>query len=192
MTLQVPFNNFKRDPEELVQAELLAVETVLRSGWWILGDNVKSFEADWASCCEVAGSVGVGNGLDAIEIGLRALGIGPGDEVITTSLTAYATTLAIQRCGATPVFADIDPVTACLSPSSAEKCISNKSKALVVVHLYGRSADLVNLKKLCDAHNIYLVEDCAQSHLARCSIAAVGSIGKFAAWSFYPTKILVQ
>ena len=190
MVLQVPFNDFKRDPDVLLQAELSAIDEVLRSGWWVLGKNVKAFESVWAECCEVDGAVGVANGLDAIEIGLRALGIGAGDEVITTSLTAYATTLAIQRCGATPVFADIDPTTGCLSSVSAEQCLSSNTKALVVVHLYGRSADLNSLKKLCDSHGIYLVEDCAQSHLARYGTAAVGSIGAFAAWSFYPTKNL--
>ncbi len=190
MVLQVPFNDFKRDPEELLQAELSAVDEVLRSGWWVLGQNVQAFESAWAKCCEVTGSVGVANGLDAIEIGLRALGVEAGDEVITTSLTAYATTLAIQRCGAIPVFADIDPTTACLSLESAEQCLSSKTKALVFVHLYGRSTNLERFKNLCDLHSIHLVEDCAQAHLARSGSAAVGSFGAFAAWSFYPTKNL--
>ena len=148
------------------------------------------FESAWARICESKGAVGVGNGLDALEIGLRSLGIGPGDEVITTSLTAYATTLAIERSGATPVFADIDPTTGCLSYLSAQKCVSHKTKALVVVHLYGRSADLLNLKALCDSHSIHLVEDCAQAHLARFGDSPVGTFGAFAAWSFYPTKNL--
>jgi dTDP-4-amino-4,6-dideoxygalactose transaminase len=190
MVFKVSFNDFKRDPEELLKAELSTVDDVLRSGWWVLGQNVHSFESAWAKCCEVNGAVGVANGLDALEIGLRALGVGVGDEVITTSLTAYATTLAIQRSGATPVFADIDPLTACLSPTSAEQCISSKTKALVVVHLYGRSADLDSLKRLCDTYSIHLVEDCAQAHLARFGTTSVGSIGAFAAWSFYPTKNL--
>lgn len=190
MVLQVRFNDFKRHPEELLRAELSIVDEVLRSGWWVLGTQVQAFESAWATCCEVAGSVGVANGLDAIEIGLRALGIGPGDEVITTSLTAFATALAIQRCGAIPVFADIDTNSACLSTSSVEKCISNKTKAVVVVHLYGRSADLDGLKCLCDSHQIHLIEDCAQAHLARHGSKSVGSVGAFAAWSFYPTKNL--
>ena len=190
MNLQVPFNDFKRDPEILLQAELSAVDNVLRSGWWVLGKNVQAFESAWAHFCEVEGAVGVANGLDAIEIGLRALGVGAGDEVITTSLTAYATTLAIQRCGAIPVYADIDPTTGCLSVDSARLCLSSKTKALVLVHLYGRSANLGAFKTLCDTYDIYLVEDCAQAHLSRFGSAAVGSFGAFAAWSFYPTKNL--
>lgn len=190
MTFSVAFNDFKRAPQELVQAELAAVEAVIRSGWWVLGEHVKAFETAWAERCMTAGCVGVANGLDAIEIGLRALDIGPGDEVITTSLTAYATTLAIQRCGATPVFADIDPATACLCAKSVEQCISAKTKALLVVHLYGRAADLPRLKALCDSNSIHLLEDCAQAHLARCNDQAVGSVGTFGAWSFYPTKNL--
>ena len=95
----VAANDFRREPEELVLAELAAVERVLRSGWWILGAEVEGFEQEWARHCAAPHAVGVANGLDAIEIGLRALGVGPGDEVITTPVTAYATTLAIQRCG---------------------------------------------------------------------------------------------
>lgn len=190
MVLYVPFNDFKREPEELIQAQLNVMNEVLHSGWWVLGKHVQAFEAAWADCCEVAGTVGVANGLDAIEIGLRALGIGPGDEVITTSLTAFATTLAIQRCGAIPVFADIDPKSACLSSASVEDCLSINTKALLVVHLYGRSADLVELKQFCDSNSIHLVEDCAQAHLCRYGSLSVGSIGSYAAWSFYPTKNL--
>jgi dTDP-4-amino-4,6-dideoxygalactose transaminase len=184
------FNDFQRDPEELIEAELGAVDAVIRSGWWVLGKHVKDFETAWAERCMTFGCVGVANGLDAIEIGLRALGIGSGDEVITTSLTAYATTLAIQRCGATPVFVDIDPETACLCPSGIETCISANTKAVLVVHLYGRAAELTRLKQICDRHGIYLIEDCAQAHLARYQGQSVGSVGIFGAWSFYPTKNL--
>ena len=186
----VPFIDFKRDPESLIHDQLEVVEQVLRSGWWVLGDQVQAFESAWAKTCQATGCVGVGNGLDAIEIGLRALGVGPGDEVITTAVTAFATTLAIQRCGASPVFADIDPTTACLCPSSVEASITPKTKAVVVVHLYGRFIDLKRLRNLCDGHSLYLVEDCAQAHLARSGDYSAGEIGDFAAWSFYPTKNL--
>ncbi|MDM7938441.1 MAG: DegT/DnrJ/EryC1/StrS family aminotransferase [Cyanobium sp. CZS 48M] len=186
----IPFNEFRREPETLIQAQLQATEAVLRSGWWILGQKVKAFEEAWAQRCGTTGVVGVANGLDAIEIGLRALGIGPGDEVITTALTAYATTLAIQRCGATPVFADIAPATACLDPASVERCLSSASRAVVVVHLYGRAAELDALLHFCQAHGLALVEDCAQAHGAVYRGRPVGSIGTFGAWSFYPTKNL--
>ena len=187
---QISFNDFQREPEALIQAQLLATETVLRSGWWVLGKQVEAFEQAWAEHSGTAAAVGVANGLDAIEIGLRALGIGAGDEVITTPATAFATTLAIQRCGAIPVFADIDPATACLDPASVERCISPLTKAVLVVHLYGRAADLAGLSALCSSHGLALVEDCAQAHGAQYQGRPVGSIGVFGAWSFYPTKNL--
>lgn len=187
---QIPFNDFQREPEALIQAQLQATEAVLRSGWWVLGKQVQAFEQAWAEHSGTAAAVGVANGLDAIEIGLRALGIGAGDEVITTPVTAFATTLAIQRCGAIPVFADIDPATACLDPVSVERCISPLTKAVLVVHLYGRAADLASLAAVCSSHNIFLVEDCAQAHGAQYQGRPVGSIGAFGAWSFYPTKNL--
>lgn len=187
---QIPFNDFQREPEALIQAQLQATEAVLRSGWWVLGKQVQAFEQAWAEHSGTAAAVGVANGLDAIEIGLRALGIGVGDEVITTPVTAFATTLAIQRCGAIPVFADIDPATACLDPTSVERCISPLTKALLVVHLYGRAADLAALSALCSSHGLALVEDCAQAHGAQYQGRPVGSIGAFGAWSFYPTKNL--
>jgi dTDP-4-amino-4,6-dideoxygalactose transaminase len=186
----IPFNDFQREPEELIQAQLIATEVVLRSGWWVLGHQVQAFESEWSAYCGTSGAVGVANGLDAIEIGMRALGIGPGDEVITTSLTAFATTLAIQRCGAIPVFADIDPSTACLSPASVQRCISPLTRAVLVVHLYGRAANLTDLYRICELNNLFLLEDCAQAHGARFKGRPVGSIGSFGAWSFYPTKNL--
>lgn len=186
----IPFNDFQREPEILIQNQLRAVEGVLRSGWWILGPQVKAFEEAWSEQCSTQGTVGVANGLDAIEIGLRALGIGHGDEVITSALTAFATTLAIQRCGAIPVFADIDPTTACLDPDSVERCIGNSTRAVLVVHLYGRSADLNALEAICGMHDLFLLEDCAQAHGAMYKSRPVGSAGDFGAWSFYPTKNL--
>jgi dTDP-4-amino-4,6-dideoxygalactose transaminase len=183
-------NDFRREPEELVQAQLDAVERVLRSGWWILGGEVDAFQQDWSRYCSVPHAVGLANGLDAIEIGLRAVGVGPGDEVITTPVTAYATTLAIQRCGAVPVFADIDPATGCIAVDSVATCISSSTRAVVPVHLYGRAADLDGLVALCDAHGLVLIEDCAQAHGALHRGRPVGSVGICGAWSFYPTKNL--
>lgn len=186
----IQLNDLTREPEELIQAQLRAAEAVVRSGWWILGQYVQRFEESWAKLTETAGAVGVGNGLDAIEIGLRALNLGPGDEVITTSLTAFATTLAIQRCGATPVFADIDWTTACICPKSIERCITPSTRAVLVVHLYGRSCDLLQIGNICKQNGLILVEDCAQAHGAHFQGHPVGSFGAFGAWSFYPTKNL--
>ncbi|HEY4743054.1 MAG TPA: DegT/DnrJ/EryC1/StrS family aminotransferase [Desulfuromonadaceae bacterium] len=186
----IPMNDFRSEPEELVQQELAAVERVLRSGWYVLGSEVQSFETSWAARCGVGAAVGVGNGMDAIEIGLRALGIGKGDQVITTPMTAFATTLAIMRAGAEPVFADIDPDTALLDPASVERCITPRTRALLLVHLYGQVRAMERWALLCKQAGIHLLEDCAQSHAARWSGKVAGSFGAWGAYSFYPTKNL--
>ncbi len=183
-------NDFKAEPEELLQREMIAVERVLRSGWYVLGGEVKTFEAAWAHRCGVTQAVGVGNGMDAIEIGLRALGIGSGDEVITTPMTAFATVLAILRAGAVPVLADIDPDTALLSIESVARCISPRTKAVLLVHLYGQVRNMDRWEVFCKDHGLVLLEDCAQAHLAEWGGRVAGSFGKFGAYSFYPTKNL--
>ena len=183
-------NDFRTEPEELRQGELNAVERVIRSGWYILGNEVKHFEDAWASTCGATHAIGVANGMDAIEVGLRALGIGAGDEVITTTMSAFATVLAIVRAGATPVLADIDPTTALLSRASVESCITKKTRAVLLVHLYGQVRDMDEWIKLCANHNILLLEDCAQSHLAHSHGRVAGTFGEWGAYSFYPTKNL--
>lgn len=186
----IPMNDFKRDDETLVGQELAAVERVLRSGWWILGTEVAAFEKEWASWIGTRHAVGVANGMDALEIGLRALGIGPGDEVVTTPMTAFATVLSILRTGASPVLADIDPDTAILDPRSVERCLSPRTRAVMVVHLYGQAGPVEELSELCSQRGIHLVEDCAQAHGAKASGRPCGTWGTFAGWSFYPTKNL--
>lgn len=186
----ISMNDFRSQDEGLIKSELEAVERVLRSGWWVLGSEVESFEAEWASWLGVPFAVGCGNGMDAIEIGLRALGIGEGDEVITTPMTAFATVLAIYRCGATPVLADISSDSAILNPESVKRCITPKTKAVILVHLYGRMGPVQELLDICNTHSISLIEDCAQAHGARSNAGPAGSFGRFAAWSFYPTKNL--
>lgn len=186
----VSMNDFRNQDEGLILSELKAVERVLRSGWWVLGAEVESFEAEWATWLGVPFAVGCGNGMDALEIGLRALGIGEGDEVITTPMTAFATVLAIYRCGATPVLADISSDSAILDPESVKRCVTPKTKAVILVHLYGRMGPVQELLKICKASSIILIEDCAQAHGARSTAGPAGSFGKFAAWSFYPTKNL--
>lgn len=183
-------NDFKRDDESLVRRELAATERVLRSGWWILGPEVKAFEQEWAEWSGNLHAVGVANGMDALEIGLRALGIGPGDEVVTTPMTAFATVLSILRTGAEPVLADIDPDTAILDPDSVARCLSPRTKAVMVVHLYGQAGPVEALSALCSRHGVHLVEDCAQAHGAKASGRACGTWGAFGGWSFYPTKNL--
>lgn len=183
-------NDFKAEPEALRVAELAAAERVLRSGWYVLGNEVKAFEAAWAHRSGTAYSMGVGNGMDAIEIGLRAMGIGSDEEVITTPMTAFASVLAILRAGATPVLADIEARTALLDPASVERCIGPRTKAILLVHLYGQVREMERWATLCDQHGIALLEDCAQSHLAQWDGKAGGSFGRFGAYSFYPTKNL--
>jgi dTDP-4-amino-4,6-dideoxygalactose transaminase len=183
----VAFNNFA-DADSF--EELEAVRRVLDSGWLILGEEVRQFEHAWANRCGVDHAIGVGNGLDAIEIGLRGVGIGPGDEVITTPMTAVATVLAIMRAGATPVLADIDPATGLLDPTSVERCIGPRTRAVLLVHLYGQMRGLAGWAAFCHAHGVHLLEDCAQSHDAEVDGRRGGSWGSFGAYSFYPTKNL--
>jgi dTDP-4-amino-4,6-dideoxygalactose transaminase len=183
-------NDFKAEPTELREAMLKAACRVLESGWYVLGNEVVAFEKQWAQVCGVAHGVGVGNGMDAIEIALRGLDIGTGDEVITTPMTAFATVLAILRAGATPVLADIDTYSALLSLSSARRCVTPKTKALVLVHLYGQVRDMTAWANFCQAEGIHLIEDCAQAHLATLQGKVAGSFGVAGAYSFYPTKNL--
>lgn len=183
-------NDFKAEPAEMRQAMLGAVQRVLESGWYVLGNEVQDFECQWAQACGVAHGVGVGNGMDAIEIALRALDIGLGDEVVTTTMTAFATVLAILRAGATPVLADIDADTGILSMDSVQRCISVKTKAVVLVHLYGQVRGMSGWVEMCRRNKIELIEDCAQAHLAKWQGGVAGSFGVAGAYSFYPTKNL--
>ena len=186
----IQMNDFRAEPQALVDAELKACRKVLESGWYVLGEEVKRFEASWAQRCGTRRAVGVGNGLDAIEASLRALGIGQGDEVITTPMTAFASILGIIRAGATPVLADICPETALLDVESVERCIGSNTKAVLLVHLYGQVRSMKMWKQFCEQHKLHLIEDCAQAHLASEGEHVAGSFGIFGAYSFYPTKNL--
>ena len=183
-------NDFKAEPPEIREAMLDATRRVLESGWYVLGKEVQAFEQQWAMTCGVSYSVGVGNGMDAIEIALRAAGIGPGHEVVTTSMTAFATVLAILRSGATPVLADIDPNTGLLSRASVKSCLTIQTKAVLLVHLYGQVRDMAAWQTFCEECGIALIEDCAQAHLATWRGQVAGSFGLAGAYSFYPTKNL--
>lgn len=183
-------NDFKAEPSALKEAMLAGAQRVINSGWYVLGPEVQAFERQWAERCGTRHCVGVGNGMDAIELALRALDIGPGDEVITTPMTAFATVLAIVRAGAIPVLADIEPTTALLSPDSVQRCLTPRTRAVLLVHLYGQALGMERWQALCSDSGIALVEDCAQAHLARWNRKPAGSFGRAAAWSFYPTKNL--
>lgn len=183
-------NGFINEPAEYRKQELLACERVINSGWYILGKELESFEKEWAKICNTKYAVGVANGMDAIEIALRTLDISKDDEVITTSMTAFATVLAIIRAGAIPVLADINPDTGILSLDSVKRCISKKTKAIVLVHLYGQITNMDDWQALTSHYGIHLIEDCAQSHLAEWKGQKTGEFGIVGAFSFYPTKNL--
>ena len=181
-----PQANYLRHKEAIDAAVLQVIE----SGWYILGNVTKSFEAHFADYVGVKHCVGVNSGTDAIVLALRALNISPGDEVITVSHTAVATVAAIELTGAIPVFCDIDPETRCMDANLVEALITPKTKAILVVHLYGHPADMPELQSIARKHGLYLIEDCAQAHGATIGQQKVGSFGDLACFSFYPTKNL--
>jgi dTDP-4-amino-4,6-dideoxygalactose transaminase len=186
----ISMNGFSQEPAEILVAEQEAATSVFASHYYVLGNQVTEFESEWADYCGSQHAVGVANGLDALEIILRTQGIGAGDQVITTPMTAVATILGIIRAGATPVLADIDPETALLDPASVERCINEKTRAIILVHLYGQVRNMATWQRLCDSHGIALIEDCAQSHGAQENGVGCGSFGVAGAFSFYPTKNL--
>ena len=167
-----------------------AVHRVLDSGWYILGNEVRSFEAEFAEFHGVAHAVGVGSGTEAIHIALSACGIGQGDEVITVSHTAVATIAAIEMTGALPVLVDIDPDSYCMNPALLEKAITAKTKAILPVHLYGQPVDLSPILNIARKYNLRVIEDCAQAHGALYFGRKVGTLGDIGCFSFYPTKNL--
>ena len=190
MSEPVPFNDLK-PLHTMLAAELeAAARRVLQSGWFILGPELEAFEAAFASYHEVPHAVGVANGTDAVELALRALGIGAGDEVITVAHTAVATVCAVERAGAVPVLVDVDERTFTIDPRAAEAAVTPRTRAIVPVHLYGQPADMDAVIALARRHGLAVVEDCAQAHGARWRGRRVGTIGDLGAFSFYPTKNL--
>jgi dTDP-4-amino-4,6-dideoxygalactose transaminase len=167
-----------------------AIDRVIARGWFILGPEVEAFESEFAAAMGAQFAVGVGTGTDAIALSLRALGIGPGDEVITTPLSAAYSALAVMMAGARPVFCDIDPERLTLDPKLVESAITPRTKAILPVHLYGQPADMSALDAIARRRNLAVVEDCCQAHLATEKGRPVGTIGIAGAFSFYPTKNL--
>jgi dTDP-3-amino-3,4,6-trideoxy-alpha-D-glucose transaminase len=167
-----------------------AIRRVVERGWFVLGPELDAFERAFADACGAGHSVGVGTGTDAIALILRALGIGRGDEVITTPLSAAYTALAVMMAGARPVFADIDPQRLTLDPAAVEAAIGPDTAAILPVHLYGQPAAMDALTAIAARHGLAMVEDCCQAHLATSGGRPVGSFGVAAAYSFYPTKNL--
>ena len=167
-----------------------AIQQVLERGWYILGDEVRNFEAEFASYIGVNHSIGLGSGTEALHVALAACQIGPGDEVITVSHTAVATVAAIELAGATPVFVDIEPDFFTIDPRQFQAAITPRTRAVIPVHLYGQPANLDLIMEIARKHNLRVIEDCAQAHGATYRGKRVGSYGDISCFSFYPTKNL--
>jgi dTDP-4-amino-4,6-dideoxygalactose transaminase len=185
---RVPFLALTPGPDAGVVRE--AIDRVLARGWFVLGPELAAFEEEFAAAGGARHAIGVGTGTDAIALTLRALGVGAGDEVITSPLSAAFSALAIQMAGATPVFADLDPERLTLDPRAAEAAITPRTAALLPVHLYGQPADMPAFEALGRRHGLAIIEDACQAHAATSAGRPVGTIGVAGAFSFYPTKNL--
>src|SRR5262249_50859153 len=190
VTRRIPMVDLEAQTEALWPELEKAALDLLRSGRFILGPNVEAFEREAARFLGVAHAVGVGSGTDALVVGLRALGIGPGDEVIVPSFTFFATAEAVSLIGATPVFADIEPHTFCLEPDSVAKAISLRTRAIIPVHLFGHPAEMDALGDLARRKGLAVLEDAAQGFGAVYRGRKVGGLGNAAAFSFFPSKNL--
>lgn len=182
-------NDFKKEYASVEKEVAKALKKCLESGWYILGEEGKKFEEEFAKYIGTKYCIGVGNGLEALQISLMALNIGAGDEVITVSNSAVATTLAITNTGATPVFVDIDEFYH-LDISKIEAKITSKTKAIIPVHLFGQPVAIKELLALAKKYNLHIIEDACQAHGASFKSKLVGSFGTFGCFSFYPTKNL--
>jgi dTDP-4-amino-4,6-dideoxygalactose transaminase len=187
--MNIPFCELRRQYLSIKEEIDQAVARVLNRGWFILGEEVSSFEEEFAAYCRAAYGVGVGSGTESLHLALLACGVEPGDEVITVPNTAVATVAAIELTGATPVFVDIDPVTYNMDVSRVEEKITPRTKVLLPVHLYGQAADLDPLLSLAEGQGLIVVEDAAQAHGTTYKERRLpqGDVGCF---SFYPTKNL--
>jgi dTDP-4-amino-4,6-dideoxygalactose transaminase len=188
--MSIPFLDLGAAYGELKVEIDAAIHRVLDSGWYILGPEVDAFEAEWAAWCGAGHAVGLANGLDALILALRALDIGPGDEVIVPSNTYIATWLAVTAVGARPVPVEPDPATHNIDPTRIAVAITPATRAILPVHLYGQPADLDPILALARQHGLAVVEDAAQAHGARYKGRRIGAHGDVVCWSFYPGKNL--
>lgn len=177
-------------PHEDAGAVEAAIRRVLDRGWFVLGPEVDAFETEFAASTFATHTIAVASGTDALTLILRGLGIGPGDEIITTAVSAVFTAQAVMMAGARPIFADIDPERLTLDPAVVAALIGPRTAAILPVHLYGQPAALPALVALAERYGLALIEDCCQAHLATCAGVPVGTSGVAAAYSFYPTKNL--
>ena len=186
----VPFASFAPMQEELKDSFNEAFQRVISNSWYIDGDEGKAFEHAFAQYNAIPYCVGVGNGLDALSLALEVLNIGPGDEVIVPSNTYIATVLAVTRVGATPILVEPDISTFNINPLLIEPAITNNTKAIMPVHLYGQACDMDPILDIAKKYSLFIIEDCAQAHGATYKGQKVGTFGDIACFSFYPGKNL--
>jgi len=189
-TMHVPFVDLRAQHAPLAHDLDLAIRGVVDRGDFILGAAVERFEAEYAAFIGTRHAIGVGTGFDAIELALRAFGVGRGDEVVTAANTFIATVMAIIAVGARPVLADMDPVTYAIDPAALAAAITPRTRAVIPVHLFGQPADMEAVSAVAQRHNLVVIEDAAQAHGARWQGKRAGSLGHAAAFSFYPSKNL--
>ena len=188
--MNVPFLDLKAPYVELKDELDAAYHRVMESGWYVLGQEVEAFEAEFATYCEAKHCIGLGNGLDALHLILRAMGIGPDDEVIVPSNTFIATWLAVSYAGATPVPVEPDERTYNIDPNRIKAAITKRTKAIIPVHLYGQPADMDPINIIARQYGLKVIEDAAQAHGAKYKGSRVGGLGDAAGFSFYPAKNL--
>jgi dTDP-4-amino-4,6-dideoxygalactose transaminase len=186
ISLNSPNKDSARQRSEIFRA----IKSVIKGSLYILGEQVNEFEDNFAQKIGAAGCVGVANGTDAITLALMGIGVKEGDEVLVVGNTALASIAGIIRSGATPVIVDVDTATALISYDKIETLLTNKTKAILVVHLFGNPVDVFAIKKILKRRDIKIIEDCAQAHGAKIADRYVGTIGDIGCFSFYPTKIL--
>lgn len=186
----VPYLNLTTEFAELETEWLESIRAIGKTGAFVMGPNVSAFEEEVAKYIGVKHAIGVANGTDALVLSLRALGIGPGDEVITTPYTFFATSESIDLVGATPVFADILENNYTLDPKSVREKISDKTRAIMPVHIFGCPTDMDAINKIAQENNLRVIEDAAQAFGASWGGNKVGSLGNTGCFSFYPTKVL--
>lgn len=186
----IPFIDLKREYAEISEEITQSIQRVVKSGWFILGEEVKKLEEEFANYIGTKYGIGVNSGSDALLLTLKALGIGKGDEVITVSHTFISTVDAIVRNGAKPAFVDIEPDTYCIDVTRIEKRVTEKTRAILPVHLYGHPADMAPIMEIAQKYNLYVIEDACQAHGGEYKGRKVGSIGDLGCFSFYPTKNL--
>lgn len=188
--MKTPFLQLLPTYQELRPELDAAYQRVMTSGWYLLGPELEAFEAEFAAFCQAKHCVGVGNGLDALHLILRAYGIGPGDEVIVPAHTFIATWLAVSYAGATPISVDVEPQHFNIDAAKIEAAITSRTRAIMPVHLYGHPADMEPIRRLADRHGLKVVEDAAQAHGTSYRGVSAGVLGDAAGFSFYPGKNL--